>query len=140
MVTRTISVDIHALSHSRLSLAVIQLHTSILGVTAVTSFTHLCVNFIVSTRVSVPEAEVGDRVVGLCAFQASDSLRKTILLNAFIKAFVEDLLWGDTEHGGDGIRGVHDTQSAREAIEYQRSARLPQRLLWGSPELGRQVL
>lgn len=108
--------------------ATIELDSSairVTGVSAVVLFVFLLiVKILRPTRVSVPEPQVGNRVIGLCTFQAANGVRQTVFLYALIKALVFDLVGSNAKNRRDCIGGEHDGQSAGEPVENESCAGL----------------
>jgi hypothetical protein len=63
---------------------------SILGITALTSLPHfLVLKVLRSTGITVPEAQVGNGVVGLGTFQTSDGVGDAVVLHALVETLVQ---------------------------------------------------
>lgn len=68
------------------------------------------------------EAEISNGVVALGCFQHSDGIFQAILLDAVIEALALHLLRRDANDLLDAARGIHDGQSACEAVEEKSGA------------------
>lgn len=95
---------------------------------------------VVLTRITKPEAQVRNRVVGLCAFQALDRFSQAIFLNAVIKALPDQLVVAYLQQVGQSVSSIHNGQRPAEAIEKEGSPRFVDDRFVGLTEFSRDVL
>jgi len=101
-------------------------HAAILILTAVLGVGHglgVC-SAVIFQWVTIPKSQVGNRIVGLCTFQAFDSILQAVFRDAIVEALSHQLFRVESENVRDTSGGKHDGQSAGKAIEEQGCSRL----------------
>jgi hypothetical protein len=91
-----------------------------------------------SSWISGPESQVSNGIIGFCTLNALECIIQAGLSNAFVEAFMLDLVGRNPEDGGDSIGCKHNSQCSSKPIKDKSSSGFT--LYRWQPELGGQML